>query len=114
MDEAERCHRLAYIAYGRLLAKGSLREVLASARLATWEVSGPELSRLSTALREVKGIEQVSAFGSKLHVSSRDAAALEAAIAPFRKSPHQWQQIEPGMEDAFIGLMQTSKDNYAS
>ena len=58
MDEVERCHRLAYIAYGKLLAKGSLKEVLAEARLFTWEVSGPELSRLATELREVDGIEK--------------------------------------------------------
>ena len=49
MDEAERCHRLAYIAYGKLLAKGTLHDVLASARLTTWEVSGPQLGRLSPA-----------------------------------------------------------------
>ena len=114
MDEVERCHRLAYIAYGKLLAKGSLKEVLAEARLFTWEVSGPELSRLATELRGVEGIEQVSAFGSKLHVSSRDQTKLESAIAPFRKAPHRWQQIEPGMEDAFIGLMQTSEDNFSA
>ena len=28
MDEAERCHKLAYIAYGRLLAQGTAREVI--------------------------------------------------------------------------------------
>lgn len=112
MDEAERCHRLAYIAYGELLAKGSLRDVLASAGLTTWEASGPDLGKLSLELRKLEAVEQVTAFGNKLHVSGRDPAALERAIAPFRREPHQWQKIEPGLEDAFIGLMQTSKDNF--
>jgi ABC-2 type transport system ATP-binding protein len=112
MDEAERCHRLAYIAYGKLLAKGTLDDVLASARLTTWEVSGPQLGRLSPQLQAVPGIEQVTAFGNKLHVSGRDAAAVERGIDSFRKEPYDWQKIEPGLEDAFIGLMQTSQDNF--
>ena len=112
MDEAERCHRLAYIAYGKLLAHGTLRDVLSSAGLATWEVAGAGLSALAQELKGVEGIEQVTAFGAKLHASSRDAAALEKAIAPFRREPYKWQRIEPGLEDAFIGLMQTSEDNF--
>lgn len=112
MDEAERCHRLAYIAYGKLLARGTLRDVLSSAGLSTWEVAGPALSALAQELKGTKGIEQVTAFGAKLHLSSRDAATLEKAIAPFRREPHKWQRIEPGLEDAFIGLMQTSEDNF--
>lgn len=112
MDEAERCHRLAYIAYGKLLAKGSLQEVLGSARLTTWEVSGPDLGKFSREIRELAGVEQVTAFGNKLHVSGRDAAALNQAIRSFQHEPHVWKQIEPGLEDAFIGLMQQSEDNF--
>jgi len=112
MDEAERCHRLAYIAYGKLLARGTLRDVLSSAGLSTWEVAGPGLSALAQELKGAEGIEQVTAFGAKLHVSSRDAEALEKAIMPFRHASHKWQRIEPGLEDAFIGLMQTSEDNF--
>jgi len=112
MDEAERCHRLAYIAYGTLLASGTIHDVLESANLTTWEVSGPDLAPLAEKLHGVPGIEQVTAFGSKLHVSSRDEQALEKAIASFRQGPQSWQKIEPGLEDAFIGLMQTSQDNF--
>ena len=95
MDEAERCHRLAYIAYGKLLAKGTLQDVLASAQLTTWEVSGPQLGRLPQQLQGLPGIEQVAAFGNKLHVSGRDASAIERAIGPFQKEPYAWQKIEP-------------------
>lgn len=112
MDEAERCHRLAYIAYGKLLASGTLQDVLSSARLETWEVSGPQLSQLAQELKVVPGIEQVTAFGNRLHVSSRDGRALERAIGPFQREAFRWQKIEPGLEDAFIGLMQTSEDNF--
>jgi ABC-2 type transport system ATP-binding protein len=112
MDEAERCHRLAYIAYGKLLAKGALHDVLASARLTTWEVSGPQLGRLSQQLQGLPGVEQVAAFGNKIHVSGRQADAIKRAISPFQKEPYAWQKIEPGLDDAFIGLMQTSQDNF--
>ncbi len=86
--------------------------MLASAGLSTWEVSGPDLGRLSQELREKEAVEQVTAFGNKLHVSSRNPTALEEAIGSFRREPYRWQKIEPGLEDAFIGLMQTSQDNF--
>lgn len=113
MDEAERCHRLAYIAYGKLLARGTLPDVLASAGLITWEVSGPHLGALAQELRLCPDLDQVAAFGTKLHVSGYDAIKVEAAIKPFRKEPYRWEKIAPGLEDAFIGLMQRSRDNFS-
>ena len=47
MDEAERCHRLAYIAYGKLLITGTADEVIAHSRLTTWAVTGPDLFALA-------------------------------------------------------------------
>jgi ABC-2 type transport system ATP-binding protein len=113
MDEAERCHRLAYIAYGTLLARGTVPEVVASAKLVTWEVSGPELQLLADALRHRDGVDQVVPFGNTLHVTGRDQAKLEAAIASARlNSAQQWRQIPSGLEDVFIHLMEASKDNF--
>ena len=113
MDEAERCHRLAYLAYGTLLARGTLDEVLASAHLTTWSVSGPGLRELADTLRGRDGVEQVTAFGNTLHVSGRDPARLEAAIAAVRNPRHEWKPIRAGLEDVFIGLMGEAKDNFA-
>lgn len=113
MDEAERCHRLAYLAYGNLLARGTLSEVLAAARLNTWSVSGPDLRGLAHALRARPGVEQVVAFGNTLHVSGHDAAKLESAIAAVRDPRHTWRQIPAGLEDVFIGLMDEAKDNFS-
>ena len=93
MDEAERCHRLAYIAYGRLLTHGTVTEVIAQARLTTWSVSGPNLHHLAEELRKHSGVRQAVAFGNRLHVSSDDAKALEAAILSFRKPPYEWRPI---------------------
>ncbi len=112
MDEAERCHRLAYISYGDLLTHGTVDEVIDHVRLTTWSVTGPGLIALAEQLRAQPGVQQAVAFGNMLHVSSDDAAALDRAIAPFRTPTHQWRLIRSSLEDAFIHLMRNSEDNF--
>jgi ABC-2 type transport system ATP-binding protein len=109
MDEAERCHRLAYIFNGKMLANGTVSDVVTSAHLTTWSVAGEHLSELADQLRHKEGVEQAVAFGSELHVSGADSAKLEAAIAPFKQSTHQWRQIAPSLEDVFIHLMESAQ-----
>jgi ABC-2 type transport system ATP-binding protein len=106
MDEAERCHRLAYIANGKLLARGTVADVIAHARLTTWSVAGPDLFALGRQLEGRPGVEQAVAFGNRLHVSGGDAALLEQAIAPFRTDGYDWRQIDSSLEDVFIHLME--------
>jgi len=112
MDEASRCHRLAYIAYGNLLASGTVDEVIRAGGLTTWEVAGPDLPALADKLRGLPGVEQVVAFGLIVHVSGRDAGKLEAAIAPFRTGRWEWNRIDSGLEDVFISLMDSAPDNF--
>ena len=112
MDEAERCHRLAYLAYGNLLTRGTLTEVLTTAQLNTWRVTGPGLRALAVTLRDRPGVEQVVAFGNTLHVSGRDVARLEATIAAVRDAHHEWHKIRAGLEDVFISLMDGAEDNF--
>jgi ABC-2 type transport system ATP-binding protein len=113
MDEAERCHRLAYMAYGAVLSTGSVPEVIAAQHLSTWIVSGEDLPALEARLRGMPGIEQVTPFGSTLHVVGIDAAALEAAIAPLRSDPrYRWQASDATLEDVFIHLMKSAPDNF--
>ena len=114
MDEAERCHRVAYIAYGHLLTHGTVPEVIAQARLTTWAVSGPNLHQLAEELRRHPSVRQAVAFGNRLHVSSDDAEALETAIALFRTPPYEWHRINSGLEEVFIHLMDRAPDNFAS
>ena len=84
MDEAERCHEIAYIAYGHLLAHGTVDEVIAKSALSTWTVTGDDLNGLAAELAGKPGVDMVAPFGTSLHVSGRDKAALEATIAPYR------------------------------
>ncbi|MCC7462851.1 MAG: ABC transporter ATP-binding protein [Gammaproteobacteria bacterium] len=111
MDEAERCHRLAYISYGSLLAAGTAAEVVASRRLHTWRITGPDLAGVAERLRGLPGVELVASYGTTLHAGGRDAAQLQASLGGYVASAGLTMlQVEPSLEDAFIDLMQGSRD----
>ena len=113
MDEAERCHKLAYIAYGSLITHGTVGEVIAAEGLSTWAVSGGVLSELAERLQGEAGIEQMAAFGAVLHVTGKDAAALEATLRRATAGTnYSIAHAETGLEDVFIHLMKRSADNY--
>lgn len=106
MDEAERCHRIGYIAYGRMLATGTVEEVVQGSGLSTYVVHGVLKPAEIAALAQADGVEQVAPFGATLHVVGTDRGKLEAALAPLRQRPGL--RIEPGetsLEDVFIQFM---------
>ena len=111
MDEAERCHRLAYISYGRLMALGTAAEIVAAQKLVTWSVQGGDLTAIGARLEHEAGVEQVAAFGSALHVTGGDAAALEAALRRVTEGTEaRVAPAETGLEDVFIHLMGKSAE----
>jgi ABC-2 type transport system ATP-binding protein len=116
MDEAERCHEIAYIAFGEVLTRGTVTEVIDNSRLTTFKVNASNVDGLAGLAAELKarpGVEMVTAFGTSLHVSGRDKAALDAAIEPYRNLPElQWQSAAPSLEDVFIDLLASARDNY--
>ena len=113
MDEAERCHKLAYIAYGELLAQGTAREVVDSLGLSTCAVTGENLVELAARLRGAPGVAQTVAFGTALHVSGTDGAALQATLAQLAQAQPalRIEPIDTKLEHAFIYLMGRSADN---
>ncbi len=114
MDEAERCHSIHYISYGKLLASGTVPEVIASAGLTTFLIEGEGLNALAADLRDRPGIDQVAAFGTSLHVVGKDRAALEAALDPVRARPGiTLREGKTSLEDVFIQFMAGSRDNMA-
>ena len=111
MDEAERCHKLAYIAYGELLAQGTAQEVTAAQRLSTWAIHGEGLGALSEALKKRPGVNQTVLFGSVLHVSGSDGATLERTLRETTAGGgHRLERTDTGLEDVFIHLMSHAVD----
>jgi ABC-2 type transport system ATP-binding protein len=105
MDEAERCHEIAYIFNGNLIARGTGDELIAQSGLVTFEAEGPRADRLVHELAGKQGVEMVAPFGAALHVSGTDRKSLEQAINPFRRDPWRWTEVAPSLEDVFIHLM---------
>ena len=106
MDEAERCHKLAFIAWGKLLVQGTTAEVVGSQHLSTWAIRGEHLAKMSEQLRGKPGVDQTVVFGASLHVIGHDARALERSVTEAaRETGLAARPIETGIEDVFIYLM---------
>ena len=112
MDEAERCHSIAYIAYGELLACGTSRELIARHLLKMYSVClrpglpASVLTRIAQRLEAQKDIDVVIPFGNDLHVGGANSELLDAAIAPWRDDPALvWSDAHASLEDLFILLM---------
>ena len=112
MDEAERCHEIAYIAYGKLMARGTADEIVSGSGLKAWRATGIGADRLAPLLNNAPGVTAAAAFGATLHVCGPEEAALEEAIRPLRSDPAiRWERAEPTLEDVFIHLMGRARDN---
>ena len=111
MDEAERCHEIAYIAYGKLMARGTADEIIATSGLSALVATGAGADRLAPLLRDVPGVTAAAAFGTSLHVCGPDRDALWRAVEPFRERGLHWEEAKPTLEDVFIHLMGQATDN---
>lgn len=111
MDEAERCHKLAYIFNGRLLAQGTSREIVESLHLSTWSIAGDNFASLNETLRHAPGVDQTVIFGAALHVSGHDETTLQQTLNKFiEQHPNlHIERIATNLEDAFIYLMNSNK-----
>ena len=105
MDEAERCHRLAYLSYGNLLAVGTADQVAASSGLATWSVSGKKMHEFSARIKGLPGVELVIPFGNTLHVCGHDDSLLANTLHAVTSSEYRMEKIVTGLEEVFISLM---------
>lgn len=112
MDEAERCHKLAYIAYGKLLAQGTAADIVARQGLSTWALHGNDLVALAQSLQGQPGVDQTVAFGNALHASGTDALQLEHTLrAAAQAHGLRLEPIDTSLEDVFIYMMNRSTDN---
>jgi ABC-2 type transport system ATP-binding protein len=110
MDEAERCHEIAYIAYGVMLARGTTDEVIAASGLHALSGEGPGADRLAAEIERRPGVAMAAPFGTTLHVCGPDLTMLREAVAPWADRV-RWSETRPSLEDVFINLMRTARDN---
>ena len=112
MDEAERCHAVIFMAYGKIFVQGTTAEVIQKTGLTMWIVHGPNLMELAKKLEKDVPNCSVAPFGDSLHVSSTDKQTLDTAIGAMG-SEYKWEQAEPSLEDVFIHYTRAAKDNYS-
>ena len=112
MDEAERCHEIAYISYGQLIARGTADELIDRSHLITFNLEGGDIDLVADQLRGQPGVEMAAPFGASLHVSGSDRVALAAALKTVAASEVHISEVRPSLEDIFIQLMDRSQDNF--
>jgi ABC-2 type transport system ATP-binding protein len=113
MDEAERCHELVYIAYGKVLARGTASEIVRQAGLSVWLVQGEGAAELAEPLKRTPGVVSVTAFGNAMHVAGQDPARMEQALAGLRnRAGLTVRPADATLEDVFISLIDQAQDNF--
>ena len=106
MDEAERCHLIGYIAQGRLLVHGSVQEVVRSAGISAWRITGPRIGAELPRIKGLPGVEMAALFGAELHVSGEDPALIEKSLESVKgEDGLRVERVEPTLEDVFIHTM---------
>jgi ABC-2 type transport system ATP-binding protein len=109
MDEAERCDRIVYINLGRIIAQGTVAEVVDQSRLITFLIEGRDVRHLLSRLENRPGVEHVAFFGALLHVSGHDRAALENTLKSLRGlDGYDVHEAPPSLEDVFIHLQRAN------
>jgi ABC-2 type transport system ATP-binding protein len=116
MDEAERCHELVYIAYGKILARGTEAEIIQNSKLKVWTVQGENLGRILDPLKTSPGVLSVAAFGNAVHVAGLEEDLVLQALEQIRHASKDHKiHIETSranLEDVFISMIASAPDNF--
>ena len=115
MDEAEHCHRLAFIQHGNLIAQGSPAEIKQNMMHGeVLEISSSDAVESVKVLREAQAsgelpVEEIELYGSLVHVIAPNVNARETQITKLLKKsgvhPGTMSIIDPSLEDVFISCM---------
>ncbi len=105
MDEAERCHQLAYMSLGNIIAYGSAAEIIRSTQLFSWRIKGDNLTDLKALLTRQAAAIQLIEKGNELRISSLERNVLNQFDASLL-SHYEIEVAETTLEDVFIFKMQ--------
>jgi ABC-2 type transport system ATP-binding protein len=119
LDEAEYCHRLAFIHAGRLVALGTVSELKSVfAGNAVLEIVAPRVGEALEAIGEQPWAIETSVFGTRVHVVVRDAEEgrreVERLLAGASNPASSIERILPSLEDVFIHHVGAEEDRKAA
>jgi len=110
MDEASRCHRVGFMRGGKIIKEGTPSALRANLENRILEVRGPDLAALRKTGGEIDDVEDVRAFGDRLHLRVKTGrmdpviAALMAALPANLREQVSARPVLPSLEDVFIAL----------
>ena len=110
MEEAQRCHQLAFLSSGQIVAEGSpdtIKEALGDVRVYTSKIA--YLPEIHSALHKLQGMILVNQFGNELRVvvtPEINQSILENSIRTITEQTCIFDMSEPNLEDVFIALTQ--------
>lgn len=116
MDEASRCHRVGFMKAGKIIAEDAPSNLRARFNGRVLELRGNPINTLRHIAHQNADVEDVAAFGDKLHVRVREGTAqailnrLPEEIRAAGATLHELRSIPPVLEDVFIALSEPNHD----
>jgi ABC-2 type transport system ATP-binding protein len=112
MDEAERCHRLAVLDRGVLVADGTPDELTGQLAGRTFVVDAAEPRRAQQALLGVAGVLSVAQIGNSLRVLAADAGAEQPIDDALAKAGQKATvtATPANLEDVFVAVTRNGKE----
>ncbi len=115
MDEAVQCDRIAFIAYGKKLIDAPTGDIPRKVGLTAWRIVADSLDEATRRLKRAGGFDVLARFGAAIHIAGTNAVSLGGAVHSLRGlAGVDAEQIEAGLEEAFIYLMTGAQDNFAN
>ncbi len=116
MDEASRCHRVGFMKNGKIIAEDTPSTLRALLNDRVLELRGNPINTLRHIAHQDEDVEDVAAFGDKLHLRVKEKSAkqvitrLSKTIKAQNVHLTELRLIPPALEDVFIALSESKHD----
>lgn len=116
MDEASRCHRVGFMKAGKIIAEDSPTNLRSQLNGRVLELRGDPINTLRHVAHQDKDVEDVAAFGDRLHVRVREGQSqaildrLPEEIRAAGGTIRELRSVPPVLEDVFIALSESNHD----
>jgi ABC-type multidrug transport system ATPase subunit len=111
MDEASLCDRVALIQQGKILSVETPKAIEESFGESLYAISASNIYEIKEILNTIEACNSVHLFGQYLHVTLKEGyneSILKNVIIENGISNVKLEQINPGIEDCFMKLMQSN------